>query len=139
MKRTKRRNLSEIHRDSTQYLVEWDSKTGCSARKQRTAKIQVAGGNYGKGITGGHESSEYEKTNHRAENQGTESVQEQRGTRQGSDQTPGVPRTPRTSGKGLPGKGKSEKSLKLKGKPLIPEWKPRAKVKRKKSKKLKSC
>jgi len=137
MKRGKRRNLNEIARDSTQYLVEWDSKTGCSARKQRTAKIQVAGGDYGKGITGGHECSEYEKANHGTENQESEGVQEQRGASEGTGPKARVPRTPRAGGKGLYGKPKE--SLKPKGKPLIPEWKPRAKGKRKKSKKLKSC
>ena len=125
MKRTKRRNLSEIHRDSTQYLVEWDSKTGCSARKQRTAKIQVAGGDYGKGITGGHESKLNAKANHGTKDQKPEGVQEQRGASEGTGSKARVPRTPRAGGKGLPGKGKPKKSLKSKDKPLIPEWKPK--------------
>jgi len=125
MKQVHKRNLSEIHRNSTQYLVEWDSKTGCSARKQRTAKIQVAGGDYGKGITGGHECSEYEKANHGTKNQKPEGVQV--GLRTPTDVGPKarVPRTPRAGGKGLPGKGKPKKSLKSKDKPLIPEWKPK--------------
>ena len=132
MKQVKRRNLSEIHRTSIQYLVEWDSKTGCSARKQRTAKIQVAGGDYGKGITGGHEGSEYVEANHGTKNQKPEGVQEQRGASEGTGSKARVPRTPRAGGKGLP--GKPEKSLKPKGKPLIPEWKPKPVTKKKRRK-----
>jgi len=139
MKRVHKRNLSEIHRESTQYLVEWDSKTGCSARKQRTAKIQVAGGNYGKGITGRHESSEHVETNNGTENQVPKEFQEQRGAGQGPGPKARVPRTPRAGGKGLPGKGKPKKPLKPKSKPLIPEWKPKPAKKRKGRKKLKSC
>ena len=137
MKQVHKRNLSEIHRNSTQYLVEWDSKTGCSARKQRTAKIQVAGGDYGKGITGGHECSEYEKANHGTKNQKPEGVQVGLRTPTDVGSKARVPRTPRAGGKGLSGKPKE--SLKPEKKPLIPEWKPRAKGKRKKPKKLKSC
>jgi len=128
MKRLKKRNLSEIHRTSIQYLVEWDSKTGCSARKQRTAKIQVAGGDYGKGITGGHECSEHEKANHGTENQGTEGVQVGLRVPGSTGPKTRVPRTPRAGGKGL--HEKLKKPLKSKKKPLIPEWKPKPVTKR---------
>lgn len=152
MKRVKKRNLSEIHRESTQYLVEWDSKTGHSTRKQVAKETKTTGVkkelSYGKGNSGGNESAVNVETANGTEDQSTEGVQVGLGAEPSNNPKARVQRAPRAVGKRLHESAESKESLKPKGKslkskskPLIPEWKPKpvTKRKRKKSKKLKSC